>query len=149
MSGTHCGITGSSSKTTTTTLVGRSLQPREMARYLWAEYRHSLLDDIPNMSVEDLVVLELSSFQLENLPYSPEYALVTNVTPNHLDIHKTMEAYIEAKRHILAFQQPGDYVVLNYDNDITRSLLLRSVQGRCFISAVWRNLSGALSCAMG
>ncbi len=117
------GITGSSGKTTTTTLVGEILTAQGDGKvFVGGNIGNSLLDDIPNMSVEDLVVLELSSFQLENLPYSPEYALVTNVTPNHLDIHKTMEAYIEAKRHILAFQQPGDYVVLNYDNDITRSL---------------------------
>ena len=117
------GITGSSGKTTTTTLVGEILEAQGEHRVLvGGNIGNPLLDEIPTMSVEDLVVLELSSFQLELLPYSPRYALVTNITPNHLDVHKNMETYVAAKRHILAFQKPDDYVVLNYDNAATRSL---------------------------
>ncbi|NMB12817.1 MAG: UDP-N-acetylmuramoyl-L-alanine--D-glutamate ligase [Firmicutes bacterium] len=117
------GITGSSGKTTTTTLVGEILAAQgEHQVLVGGNIGNSLLDEIPNMSAEDLVVLELSSFQLELLPYSPRYALVTNITPNHLDMHRNMEAYIAAKRHIFAFQGPDDCVVLNYDNPATRQL---------------------------
>ncbi|NMB46838.1 MAG: UDP-N-acetylmuramoyl-L-alanine--D-glutamate ligase [Firmicutes bacterium] len=117
------GITGSSGKTTTTTLVGEILAAQEDHRvWVGGNIGKSLLDEIPSISTEDLVVLELSSFQLELLPYSPRYALVTNITPNHLDVHRSMEAYIAAKRHIFTFQGPDDYIVLNYDNEATRSL---------------------------
>ncbi|HHV94738.1 MAG TPA: UDP-N-acetylmuramoyl-L-alanine--D-glutamate ligase [Firmicutes bacterium] len=126
------GITGSSGKTTTTTLVGEILKAQGTRRvFVGGNIGNSLLEDVPGMSPDDLVVLELSSFQLESLPYSPNYALVTNITPNHLDVHKTMEAYIEAKRRILTFQQPGDCAVLNYDNDITR-LLASQCPGRVY-----------------
>lgn len=116
------GITGSSGKTTTTTLVGEIMASTEGRKaFVGGNIGNSLLDEIPAIAAEDLVVLEMSSFQLELLPHSPRYALITNVTPNHLDVHKNMENYIAAKRHIYAFQNSDDYVVLNYDNAITRS----------------------------
>jgi UDP-N-acetylmuramoylalanine--D-glutamate ligase len=119
------GITGSSGKTTTTTLVGEILKSQGGRKvFVGGNIGNSLLDEIPHMSPEDLAVLELSSFQLENLPRSPRFALMTNITPNHLDVHKRMEAYIKAKRRILDSQNPHDFAVLNYDNDVTRSFAL-------------------------
>lgn len=117
------GLTGSSGKTTTTTLVGEILSTQGDPRvFVGGNIGNSLLDEIRNISAKDLVVLELSSFQLEFLPYSPRYALITNITPNHLDVHGSMQAYIASKRHVFAFQGSDDCVVLNYDNEVTRSL---------------------------
>lgn len=117
------GITGSSGKTTTTTLIGRILVATGGRRvFVGGNIGNSLLDDVHIMTPHDVVVLELSSFQLELLPCSPHVALVTNVTANHLDVHKTMAAYIDAKRHIYAFQRDSDHAVFNYDDEITRSM---------------------------
>jgi UDP-N-acetylmuramoylalanine--D-glutamate ligase len=126
------GITGSSGKTTTTTLVGEILSAQKDHKVLvGGNIGNSLLDEVHSISAKDLVVLELSSFQLELLPHSPRYALVTNITPNHLDVHRSMEAYIAAKRHIFTFQGPDDYVILNYDNEATR-LLASECPGQVF-----------------
>ena len=73
------------------------------------------------MNPDDFAVLELSSFQLMTMKKSPPCAVVTNITPNHLDMHLDMDEYVEAKRNILRCQTGGDTVVLNFDNDITRS----------------------------
>ena len=116
------GITGSSGKTTTTTLIGEIMaQVEGRETFVGGNIGNSLLSEIRSIRPRDLVVLELSSFQLELLPYSPRYALITNITPNHLDVHKSMENYIDAKRHVYSFQSPNDSVVLNYDNATTRA----------------------------
>jgi UDP-N-acetylmuramoylalanine--D-glutamate ligase len=73
------------------------------------------------MTPDDIVVLELSSFQLMNMKISPQIAVITNITPNHLDKHSDMEEYIEAKKNIFKYQDKNGLLVLNYDNDITRS----------------------------
>ena len=73
------------------------------------------------MKPEDYVVLELSSFQLMTMKVSPQIAVITNVTPNHLDIHKSYDEYKEAKANIFKMQNESDLLVLNYDNDITRN----------------------------
>lgn len=72
------------------------------------------------MDERDIVVLELSSFQLMTMKISPNVAVVTNITPNHLDIHKSYEEYIESKMNIFKFQNENDLLVINYDNDITK-----------------------------
>ena len=72
------------------------------------------------MTKDDIVVLELSSFQLMNMKISPSISVITNITPNHLDIHSSMEEYIEAKKNIFKYQDENGILVLNYDNDITR-----------------------------
>jgi UDP-N-acetylmuramoylalanine--D-glutamate ligase len=81
-----------------------------------------LIGDLAEIVPTDRVVLELSSFQLDVMTTSPHVAAVLNITPNHLDRHPSMEAYIEAKRHILDFQSFDDIAVLGYDNEITRAL---------------------------
>jgi UDP-N-acetylmuramoylalanine--D-glutamate ligase len=131
------GITGSAGKTTTTTLVGRIAQAACSAGVMDKPYKKvwiggnigtPLINDLEKMSKEDLVILELSSFQLEILTCSPQIAAVLNITPNHLDRHGTMEAYIEAKAQILHFQQDNDVAILNRE-DIGSWGLKESVRG--------------------
>jgi UDP-N-acetylmuramoylalanine--D-glutamate ligase len=110
------GITGSSGKTTTTALVGRMLQRGRFLTWVGGNIGRPLVDQLGEMKGSDRVVMELSSFQLELMTVSPEVATVLNVTPNHLDRHKTMAAYTVAKRRILDFQGEGDLAVLNRDD---------------------------------
>lgn len=116
------GVTGSSGKTTTTSLVGEILKESGMATYVGGNIGTPLITQIETIAAEDYVLLELSSFQLEGLDQSPHGALVTNITENHLDVHPTMEHYMEAKQNIYRHQKPHDFVVLNYDDPLTRAM---------------------------
>ena len=126
------GVTGSAGKTTTTTLIGEILKLSAQeaegspahSRSVWVggNIGNPLISDVERIRPEDWVVMELSSFQLELMTRSPHIACVTNITPNHLDRHGTMEAYIAAKRRILDFQSPGDWQVLSADNEVTAGL---------------------------
>ena len=87
--------------------------------YLGGNIGTPLFARIDEMKPEDIVVLELSSFQLMTLEKSPNISVVTNISPNHLDVHKSYEEYIEAKKNIFKFQESDDVLVLNYDNEIT------------------------------
>lgn len=115
------GITGSDGKTTTTTVVGEILKKAGYHVYVGGNIGTPLFTKLDEIGPKDVVVLELSSFQLMTMTTSPEIAIVTNLSPNHLDMHKTMEEYIEAKMNIFRFQKPGDLLILNEDNEITRS----------------------------
>lgn len=115
------GITGSVGKSTTTMLVHLALQAAlpNTTVFLGGNIGKSLLEDLPRITPHDLVVLEISSFMLEdtpNIPWSPNIALVTNLFPNHLDRHGTMEAYAACKQNLLAFQTPSDTAILNADH---------------------------------
>mgnify|MGYP002860165819 CR=1 FL=1 len=114
------GVTGSDGKTTTTTLIYKILCEEGYNCYLGGNIGTPLFAKIDEMKPEDIVVLELSSFQLMTLRKSPNISIVTNVSPNHLDVHKSYEEYIDAKRNVFKYQTNSDIVVLNYDNDITR-----------------------------
>ncbi len=114
------GITGSEGKTTTSTLISEMLEQSGIHTWLGGNIGTPLLDKVPQMRKEDVAVVELSSFQLMTMEKSPDIAIVTNVTPNHLDVHKSMEEYIEAKYRICAAQDGNSRAVLNYDNEITR-----------------------------
>jgi UDP-N-acetylmuramoylalanine--D-glutamate ligase len=129
------GITGSAGKTTTTTLVGEMLacwmagppNPKGNAghqRSVWVggNIGNPLISDIQRIRSGDVAVMELSSFQLELMTRSPHIACVTNITPNHLDRHGTMEDYVAAKRHILDFQSRDDWQVLSADNEVTAAM---------------------------
>lgn len=107
-------------KTTTTTLIYEILKEDNKKCFLGGNIGIPLFTKISEMKPEDYIVLELSSFQLMTIDKSPNIAVVTNVTPNHLDIHKSYEEYIEAKKNIYKFQNENDRVVLNYDNSITK-----------------------------
>jgi len=134
------GITGSAGKTTTTTLVGEMAKlaytndgpqsadhgPQTMDHgpsstvhrpvYVGGNLGDPLINHVDEMKPTDLAILEVSSFQLEQMSLSPNVAAVLNVTPNHLDRHATMEAYAAAKAHILEFQSAGDTAVLGRDD---------------------------------
>lgn len=109
-------------KTTTTSLIYEMLKQQGYSCYLGGNIGVPLFTKISEMTPEDIVVLELSSFQLMNMKISPDIAVVTNVTPNHLDIHSSYDEYIMAKTNIFQYQNQEGIVVLNYDNDITRKM---------------------------
>ena len=119
--GLTIGITGSDGKTTTSTIIYKILQNKGYNCYLGGNIGHPLFEEIENMTPDDIVVLELSSFQLMGMKISPKISVVTNITENHLDIHSCMEEYIEAKKNIFKHQDRYGTVILNYDNEITRS----------------------------
>ncbi len=114
------GVTGSDGKTTTTTLIYKMLQEEGYHCYLGGNIGIPLFAKIDEMRPDDIVVLELSSFQLMTLKKSPNISVVTNISPNHLDIHKDYREYIDAKRNIYLHQQKDDLLILNYDNEITK-----------------------------
>ncbi|NMB45025.1 MAG: UDP-N-acetylmuramoyl-L-alanine--D-glutamate ligase, partial [Firmicutes bacterium] len=116
------GITGSSGKTTTTTLVAELLSASGFSVRVGGNIGEPLLEEVEAIGADTWVVLELSSFQLQLLQRSPEIALVTNVSPNHLDIHPDMDDYIDAKKRIYKYQNPRDWLVVNADNEITRAM---------------------------
>lgn len=114
-------VTGSDGKTTTTTIISEFLKSENKRVHLGGNIGRPLLPEIFSIEPDDYAVVELSSFQLISMSKSPDISVVTNVTPNHLDIHKDMAEYIEAKRNILKYQSKNNITVLNYNNDITRS----------------------------
>lgn len=116
------GVTGSDGKTTTTTLIYEILKRHGYNCWLGGNIGTPLLDKIDQIRETDMVVVELSSFQLHTMKISPNISVITNVSPNHLDVHKSMEEYIDAKKNIYKFQKKTDKLVLNYDNDITRQM---------------------------
>jgi UDP-N-acetylmuramoylalanine--D-glutamate ligase len=115
------GVTGSDGKTTTTTLIYKILQQHGYKCWLGGNIGTPLLDKIDEIDDSDMVVLELSSFQLHTMRNRINTAVVTNLSPNHLDVHTSMSEYSDAKKNIFLYQNENDVLVLNYDNDITRS----------------------------
>jgi len=126
------GITGSAGKTTTTTLVGNmaKLACGDKA-YVGGNIGDPLINYVDGMQVDDVAILELSSFQLEQMTISPNVAAILNITPNHLDRHGTMEAYAAAKARILEFQSKNDVAVLGHDDKGAWNLR-NKVQGKLF-----------------
>lgn len=115
------GVTGSDGKTTTTTIIAGLLKAAGKRVHLGGNIGRSLLPVIEQVDKQDVVVVELSSFQLTGMSQSPHVAVITNVAPNHLDWHTDMQEYIDAKRNLMLHQKPGDRVVLNADNEVTAS----------------------------
>ncbi len=115
------GITGSDGKTTTTTLISLILKHAGYKVHLGGNIGTPLLDQIDTIKPDDMVVLELSSFQLMSMRKSPDIAVVTNISPNHLDVHKDYQEYIDAKRNILLYQPFYGRLVLNAGNYESRS----------------------------
>lgn len=116
------GITGSAGKTTTTTLVGKMCAADGRKTWVGGNIGEVLLDDLSQIAEDDIVVMELSSFQLELATVSPDIAAILNITPNHLDRHKTMQNYVAAKANIFAHQAGDDLVILGGDNATTLAL---------------------------
>ena len=112
-------VTGSDGKTTTTTLISEMLKADGKTVWLGGNIGTPLLPLVRQMQPDDFAVVELSSFQLMDMTRSPARAVVTNLAPNHLDVHKDMDEYVEAKKHIFKFQNEKGLLVLNHDNAIT------------------------------
>lgn len=114
------GVTGSDGKTTTTTLIYEILKAGGYNCYLGGNIGTPLFTEVENMLPEDVLIVELSSFQLMDMEISPEIAIVTNITPNHLNVHSSYEEYIDAKKNIFKYQNENGILVTNYDNEITK-----------------------------
>ncbi len=136
-------VTGSDGKTTTTTIIAGLLKAAGYRVFVGGNIGHPLLCEVDAIRPDDIAVLELSSFQLLTMRQSPSIAVVTNVSPNHLDVHKNMEEYIAAKRNIFAYQEPGDRVVLNADNEITAAFA-REARGEVTLFSRRKPLEGGV-----
>lgn len=115
-------VTGSDGKTTTTTLISEMLKAQGYNVHLGGNIGKALLPGIEEIGPDDVAVVELSSFQLLSMRQSPDVAVITNIAPNHLDVHGTMEEYIQCKCHLLWHQNAFSKAVLNADNEITDGL---------------------------
>lgn len=115
-------VTGSDGKTTTTTLIAEFLKAAGHNVFVGGNIGRPLLPDVDGITAEDFVVVELSSFQLMTMEQSPNIAVFTNLSPNHLDYHHTMEEYTKAKMNIYYHQSGENRAIFNYDNDVTRSM---------------------------
>lgn len=124
-------VTGSDGKTTTTTVIARLLSEAGHRVHLGGNIGHPLLSEVDRIQPTDWAVVELSSFQLLTMRKSPNIAVLTNLAPNHLDVHTSMEEYVEAKANLLAYQLPDGKAVCNWDNEITKSLADRTA-GKVF-----------------
>lgn len=112
------GITGSDGKTTTTTIISKLLKEQGYKTWVGGNIGTPLFSNIEEISAEDKVVLELSSFQLMTMNTQIDVAIVTNMSPNHLDMHKDMNEYIEAKKNIFKYQNDTDVLIVNRENEI-------------------------------
>ncbi|MBQ8267115.1 MAG: UDP-N-acetylmuramoyl-L-alanine--D-glutamate ligase, partial [Clostridia bacterium] len=133
-------VTGSDGKTTTTTLIAKMLEAEGKRVFVGGNIGTPLLPEIENITADDFVVAELSSFQLISMRKSPDVAVVTNVAPNHLDVHKDMDEYVEAKKNILLHQNAFSRTVLNRDNDITEAFR-KDVRGQSLGFSMSRRLN--------
>ena len=120
-------VTGSDGKTTTTTIIAELLKRAGKTVHLGGNIGHPLLAETGKMKPEDVAVLELSSFQLMTMTHSPHIAVVTNLAPNHLDVHKNFQEYIDAKENIFTHQSTKDIAVFNADNPYTLEEASRAV----------------------
>ena len=124
------GVTGSDGKTTTTSLIAEMLRQSGKTVHLGGNIGRALFPELETVKPDDMAVVELSSFQLLSMRQSPEIAVVTNVTPNHLDVHGTMEEYIAAKKNIFLHQGAFTATVLNADCPTTAGFAAE-VRGDC------------------
>ena len=119
-------VTGSDGKTTTTSLIAEMLKNAGYTVHVGGNIGKPLLSEADRMGKDDVAVLELSSFQLMTLQASPDIAVFTNLSPNRLDVHTSMEEYAQAKENIFSHQGPGDLAIFNQDNDLTRAMAERA-----------------------
>jgi len=115
-------VTGSDGKTTTTTLISEMLKADGRKVYLGGNIGNSLIEQVLHIPDTAEIVLELSSFQLMTLSESPQAAVITNLSPNHLDYHPSFDEYVQAKANILRTQDHNEIAVLNWDNALTKEL---------------------------
>ena len=138
-------VTGSDGKTTTTTLISEMLRESGKTVHLGGNIGKALLPIVRDVKEDDVAVVELSSFQLISMKQSPDVAVVTNVTPNHLDHHKDMQEYIDAKRNILIHQGRNSKAVLGYENDVSRNME-DDVNGKCVFFTRLTDISSLPDC---
>ncbi|MBR6669220.1 MAG: UDP-N-acetylmuramoyl-L-alanine--D-glutamate ligase, partial [Ruminococcus sp.] len=115
-------VTGSDGKTTTTTLISEFLSKAGKKVHKGGNIGRALLPIIEEIDENDVAVVELSSFQLISMRNSPDVAVITNIAPNHLDVHGTMEEYIDSKKNLILHQNAFSKTVLNLDNELTNNL---------------------------
>ena len=127
-------VTGSDGKTTTTTIIAELLKKEGKTVHVGGNIGHPLLCEADRMAPHDAAVLELSSFQLMTMTHSPHIAVVTNLAPNHLDMHRDMAEYVAAKENIFIHQKPEDVAVFNWDNATTREQGTRAVGQTLYFS---------------
>lgn len=125
-------VTGSDGKTTTTSIIAEFLKAQGKTVHLGGNIGKPLLPEIESIQPEDCAVVELSSFQLISMGESPDVAVVTNLSPNHLDVHKDMQEYIDAKKNIFRHQNAFSRTVLGAGNEITASFA-PEVRGDCWM----------------
>ena len=135
-------VTGSDGKTTTTTLIARILEHAGRRVFLGGNIGTPLLPQVDEMQPEDLAVVELSSFQLMGMDRSADIAVVTNLAPNHLDVHKDMAEYVAAKKNVFLHQSEAGRLVLNWDNEITRGFTAEAKGRVSFFSRQARKTPG-------
>lgn len=123
------GITGSDGKTTTTTIIYKMLTEEGFKTWVGGNIGKPLFSSIQDIAPNDRVVVELSSFQLMTMGVSPEIAVITNLSPNHLDMHKDMQEYVDAKKNIYMYQDSSGRLILNRENDITYDMY-KEAKGR-------------------
>lgn len=143
------GITGSDGKTTVSTLIYKMLTLQGITAHLGGNIGSPLLPKISQIHKNDIAVVELSSFQLISMRRSPDIAVITNISPNHLDVHKDMQEYIDAKKQIILHQNAFSKAVLNFDNfetkkmkDITRGKTLFFSISNKLKNGVWKDDDG-------
>ena len=115
------GVTGSDGKTTTTTIISKLLMEEGFKTWVGGNIGTPLFTKLSEMTPDDIIVLELSSFQLMGMEISPSISVITNISPNHLNVHSSYEEYIDAKKNIFKYQDKDGIIVLNYDNAITKA----------------------------
>lgn len=135
-------VTGSDGKTTTTTIIAQLLQASGHRVHLGGNIGRPLLGEADGIAASDWAVVELSSFQLLTMRRSPHVAVLTNITPNHLDVHTGMDEYVEAKAAVLNWQKAGDRAVCNWDNEITKSLSTRMAGKRFYFTRKQGSIPG-------
>ena len=129
------GVTGTEGKTTTTTLINEIVKKSGRKTYLGGNMGKPIFTKIRNIKPENIIILELSSFQLSDMDISPDISVVTNIYPDHLNVHKSYEEYREAKKNIFKHQSENGIVVLNYDNEFTREFAKEANEKVIFFSS--------------
>lgn len=129
------GVTGTEGKTTTTTLINEIVKKSGRKTYLGGNMGKPIFTKIRNVKPENIIILELSSFQLSDMDISPDISVVTNIYPDHLNVHKSYEEYREAKKNIFKHQSENGIVVLNYDNEFTREFAKEANEKVIFFSS--------------
>ena len=137
-------VTGSDGKTTTSSIIAELLSSAGYTVHLGGNIGRPLLCDLPEFTEDDIAVLELSSFQLHSMLCQPDVAVITNISPNHLDIHKDYQDYIDAKRAVFEYQNPNGRVVMNYDDGMTHYFEQYSCANKAYFSDKSEVAEGAM-----